>query len=234
MGLRREHVRRAVRTIPMRLLGLAVLSLTACGGSRAVTSTGAPAIENRETSVALPPLYAQLFVESEKEFPAEKIVSHQGEHGPETEKESGTITCTVSGVRAIQGGKVAELACGGSPSLPSSPSGTYVGTATGLWRIDGGDVGDDIARLDPKQMLVAAKPTKQRRETKDPDGDVDSGSAIIVEPHAGGWCVLVTSWGGDEGGWQLCLREAAGVIGGHGFFAGGETHDVYFGDVRRI
>lgn len=52
---------------------------------------------------------------------------------------------------------------------------------------------------------------------------------------AGGRCVMVTSWGGDEGGgWQLCLKERSGIIGGHGFFAGGQTRDAYFGEVRRI
>jgi hypothetical protein len=210
-----------------------LLALAACGGPHASTTTGGAPLANRGTSASLPPLYAQLFVEGEKTFPAEKIVSHQGENGPETDRESGTITCTVSGVRAITGGMVAEVACTGSLDLPSSPSGTYVGTATGLWRVEGTDT-PDVSQLGPEQMLFAAKPAKQRRETKDPGDDVDSGSAIIVEPHGSGWCVLVTSWGGDEGGWQLCLREGAGVIGGHGFFAGGETHDVYFGDVRRL
>jgi hypothetical protein len=218
----------------MRLL-LALAAFTACGGPRPSTTTaGDPASTNRGTAEPLPPLYAQLFIEGAKDFPAEKIVSSYGEHGPESEKEAGTITCTVSGVRAIKGGKVAQLACEGTLSLPESPSGTYVGTAVGLWRADADEIGDDIAKLDPKEMLFAATPKKQHLESKDADSEVDSGRAIIVEPHAGGWCALVTSWGGDEGGWQLCLRDGAGVIGGHGFFAGGESRDVYFGDVRRL
>jgi len=38
-------------------------------------------------------------------------------------------------------------------------------------------------------------------------------------------------WGGDEGGWALCIQAGKGIVGGSGYFAGGFTHDTFFGDV---
>jgi hypothetical protein len=211
-----------------------LVALAACGGSQA-QPTPAP-LGNQGSAapadVGLPALYAGLFVVGEKTFPGELVVSHNEVSGPVTEKTPGEVTCTVSDVQTIRGGKIAELTCSGL-ELVDQITGTYVGTARGLWKVDG-SFENDIAKLDPGQALLGAVPAKSHSERKDAGSDIDSGSAILVEPHAGGWCVLVMSWGGDEGGWQLCFKEGAGVIGGHGFFAGGESRDAYFGDVRRI
>lgn len=211
-----------------------MLVLVACGGPRPVAT--APPLANQGSAaigeVRLPAIYAGLFVAAAKTFPAELVVSHTDVTGPVTDRQVGEVTCTIDDVQTIRGGKIAELACDGI-EMANLVSGTYVGTATGLWRVDGSFEGD-ITKLDREQVLLGATPAKAHTEHKDADSGIDSGSAILVEPHAGGWCVLVMSWGGDEGGWQLCLKEGSGVIGGHGFFAGGESRDAYFGDVRRL
>lgn len=204
---------------------LLLVTLAACGGSRSPTTAAHP-------EGTLPAHYAALFVAGTKTFPGELVVSHTEESGPVTDKTPGEVTCTVSDVRSIRGGTVAELACTGL-EMVNLVSGTYVGTPKGLWKVEG-DFAGDVAKLDPASLLFGAVPAKARTERKDADSEIESGSATSVEPHAGGWCVMVTSWGGDEGGWQLCLKEGAGLTGGHGFFAGGETRDAYFGAVRRL
>lgn len=214
-----------------RLRTLVLVVLAACGGPRSST-TAAGGNQATAAEVSLPAHFAGLFVAGEKSFRGELVTSHQEESGPVTEKTPGEVTCTIRDVRAIRGGKVAELACDGI-ELVNQISGTFVGTPTGLWKVESG-FADDVARLDPAQALFGAVPAKARTESKDTDPDMEGGSAIVVEPHGGGWCVLVTSWGGDEGGWQLCVQAGSGLIGGHGFFAGGESRDAYFGDVRRL
>ena len=208
----------------------ALIVLAACGGSRSPTTT-APAANQGSGAVSLPAHFAGLFVAGEKTFRGELVTSHHEESGPVTHKTPGEVTCTISNVQSVRSGKLAELACDGI-ELVNQISGTYVGTPNGLWKVDGYE--DGVTKLDPKQALFSAVPAKARAEHKDADSEIESGSAIIVEPHDGGWCVLATSWGGDEGGWQLCLKPGAGIIGGHGFFAGGESRDGYFGSVRRL
>lgn len=213
---------------------LLLVTLAACGGSHAPT-TAAPLVNGGSAALAegrLPAHFAGLFVAGEKTFPGELVVSHTEESGPVTEKTPGEVTCTVSDVRTIRGGKVAKLACNGL-EMVNLISGTYVGTPKGLWKLEG-DFEGDVSKLDPARVLFGTVPAKARSERRDTDSEIEGGSAIIVEPHAGGWCVMDTSWGGDEGGWQLCVKEGAGIVGGHGFFAGGETRDAYFGAVRRL
>ncbi len=214
----------------MRSFVLVVLA--ACGGSPSSTAPIGNQGSAATTSVGLPAHFAGLFVAGEKTFPGELVTSHNDGNGPVTDKQPGEVTCTISDVRSIRGGKVAQISCSGM-ELVDQISGTFVGTAQGLWQVDG-SFESDLSKLVPGDALLGAVPAKARTEQKGSDPDIESGSAIVVEPHAGGWCVLVTSWGGDEGGWQLCLKDGAGIIGGHGFFAGGQTRDAYFGDVRRL
>lgn len=213
---------------------VALVALAGCGGSRSPT-TAAP-LGNQGSAapatVELPAHFAGLFVAGEKTFPGERVTSHIEQSGPVTEKTPGEVTCTISDVQSIRGGKIAEIGCSGLEMIDLI-SGTYVGTPNGLWKVDS-EFDGDVAKLDPSRALFDTMPAAARSERKDTDSDIDSGNATIVEPHSGGWCVLVTSWGGDEGGWQLCVKAGAGIIGGHGFFAGGETRDSYFGDVRRL
>jgi hypothetical protein len=210
----------------MKLLSLS-LFLIACGGPSPSKTPAAPANKNTDPS-GLPALYAGLFENGKTwKLPAELVVSMDGQKT----SEKGSVTCTVSEAHAITGGKTAHLACEpDGVDAPDSPAGTYVGTPVGLWRVDEG-FGGDATVLDPKKMLLAAAPKEGRVETKDAENP-DFGSAIVVKPHGGGWCVTSSSWSGDDGGWTLCLRDGA-VIGGGGYFGGGSTRDLYFGDVPR-
>jgi hypothetical protein len=201
--------------------------LVACGGG--VQHTENIGVKNKTADPSgLPALYAGLFENGKSwKMPAELVSSMDGQ----TSTDKGSVTCSISDARAIAGGRIAQLACETEGvEAPDSPAGTYVGTPAGLWRVDDGFEGD-VTKLDPKKQLLAAQPKEDRVETKDTENP-DHGSAIIVKPHAGGWCVSSGSWGGDEGGWTLCLKDGA-VIGGAGFWAGGSTRDLYFGNVPR-
>jgi len=203
----------------------ALIALAACGGSRSPAAT-----TNARSTGELPALFAQLFVDSEKTFTGELVISHSEATGRVTDKTPGEVTCTISDVQTLAGGARCELACEGL-ELVDQINGTYVGSARGLWKVDA-SFDADVATLLPEDALFAAIPARAQSQT---DGeDNRSGSAKIVEQHAGGWCAMVTSWGGDESGWQLCLEEGVGIIGGHGFFSGGQSRDAYFGDVRRL
>ncbi|MBX3159343.1 MAG: hypothetical protein KF773_25460 [Deltaproteobacteria bacterium] len=204
---------------------LSILLLSACGGSGAKPAN----VGNHKTDPSgLPALYAGLFETGKSwKLPAEYVTSMDGQ----TSSAKGTMTCHVEEARAITGGKTARLACDpDGVEAPDSPAGTYVGTPAGLWRVDDAFDGD-ATKLDATKMLLAAAPKEGKVETKDTENP-DHGSAVIVKAHAGGWCASSGSWGGDEGGWTLCLRDGA-VIGGAGFWAGGSTRDLYFGDVPR-
>ncbi len=208
--------------------------LVGCGGSRTPVQPAplANAGSVAQTGITLPAHFAALFVAGAKTFPGELIVSHSELSGPVSNKTPGEVTCTVSDVQDIRGGKVCELQCSGL-ELIDQINGTFVGTERGLWKVDS-DFANDVTTLAATDALFSTVPATAHAEHKDPDSGMDSGNAKIVERHAGGWCVMVTSWGGDEGGWQLCLEQGVGIIGGHGFFAGGQSRDAYFGDVRRL
>lgn len=217
---------RTLALVP-RVSAVLLSLLAACGGGQRAS---APA-SNHSTATPgeLPPAYAGLFVARELSFPAELVISMYGDHGPEQTSTKGTVACTISDVRAVADGKAMTLACSSALDLPDSPAGTYVGTSQGLWRVTDGDV----TKLDPARRLLPAQPVAARIEHKDPDPDMEAGDAIIVEAHGKDWCVTLASFGGDEGGWTMCVREGAGLVGGHGYFAGGSSRDLYFGDVKR-
>lgn len=204
-------------------LGL-VLFLVACGGGAASTGTNNTADPGTGSSGGLPAAYAGLFEAKTLTFPAESVTSMDGQ----TDKATGTVTCVISNVAdRAEGGKTAQLDCTGDLEMPSSPSGTFVGTADGLWHLD-----DASAALDPQRRLIGATPAAAKTEIKGEDPDMESGEMISVEAHGGGWCIAYGGWGGDEGGWSMCLKDGA-LVGGSGYFAGGSTRDVYFGEVKR-
>jgi hypothetical protein len=204
-------------------LGLVVF-LVACGGGAATTGTGNTAEPGSGGAGGLPAAYAGLFEAKTLTFPAEYVTSMDGQ----TDKSAGTVTCVISEVKdRAAGGKTAQLECSSDLNMPATPSGTYVGTAEGLWHVDDAD-----AALDPQRRLLGATPAEGRSEIKGEDPDMESGEAYSVSAHAGGWCAAYGGWGGDEGGWQLCFKDGA-IVGGSGFFAGGSTQDLYFGEVKR-
>jgi hypothetical protein len=200
----------------------------------------APATPPRIGAPQLPAIYAKLFVGGTTwTFAATAEHGYDDGNGFQQEKQDGIVTCTITTVRKIRDGRVAELACGGGDDdvadaihLPDSPNGTFVGTAKGLWRVDD-TFHDDISTLDPEQMLIAATPVAYELETKDPGDDRFGRTRSVVAQPDGSWCINESSWGGDEGGWSLCLRAGVGLVGGTSFFGGGSTRDVYFGESVR-
>jgi len=176
--------------------------------------------------MTIPPLFAKLFIaHATWTFAGEAI----DEMGPDRKVTKGEVTCTVEHVKTLKGGWSAELACDGMPNA-NLASGRYIATAEGLWRADV-DFDGDVTKLDSDDMLIAATP-KPRRHTWHPGPD-GGDETILVKRHAGAWCFSHMSSLGDEGGWMLCIDAKHGLVGGNGFFAGGATHDTYFGKTPR-
>ena len=210
----------------MRMLALSLLA--ACGGGAAKPTTPT---NTATTPSILPPAYAALFREASTTFKGELVRSEYGENGPESTKESAEVTCRIINVKVEATYSMADLICEpAGDGAPGTPTGTLVGTANGLYVVDAFD--GDLTKLSDKQLILHAQPKKDKREWKD-DENPDFGSGIIIEPHAGGWCSTMAMWSGDDGGWTICVREGNGVIGGHSWFGGGMTKDLYFGDVPR-
>lgn len=209
-------------------LALLVSALAACGGA-AKPSTG-PA-NTSSTSASTPPsAYAAVFAPANLSFEGEVRVTESTDTGPVTTRQALAVTCTIGDVDTKAEYSVATLRCTATPeSFPQDPSGTLVGTPTGLYHVDSFD--GDLTKLDDKHRLLPAEPEKDKREW--PGEEEGFGEAMIVDPHAGGWCASHAMWGGDEGGWTLCFHPDKGLVGGASFWAGGMSKDVYFGDVPR-
>jgi hypothetical protein len=150
--------------------------------------------------------------------------------GPDRSTDTGEVTCEITTASAIARGWLAELTCSGM-TYANLVDGTYVATIDGLWQVDGASF-TDISALVPGEMLVAAVPTPIKRETRQHDV-IDAGDVWSAQANGASWCISHDSWGGDEGGWALCIEAGKGIVGGSGYFAGGFTHDTYFGAVPR-
>ncbi|MDX2086802.1 MAG: hypothetical protein SFX73_03075 [Kofleriaceae bacterium] len=211
----------------MRLV-LFVSLLAACGGAAKPPTSPS---NNAGTSSNLPAAYASVFKPATLSFKGEIVRSESTDTGPSKTTEAMTVSCTVGDVATKPEYSIATLKCSTSSEegFPDDPSGTFVGTPTGLYRVEAFD--GDLTKLTDKQRLLPAEPKKDKREW--PGSDEGFGEAMIVEPHAGGWCASHGVWGGDEGGWTLCFHPDKGVVGGSSFFAGGMSKDVFFGDVPR-
>jgi hypothetical protein len=212
--------------VKTRLTFLLLGAAAACGGSKTTTVSNTT---NTTSTGGLPPAYAAVFQAKELSFPAELTVSEYGDTGPVKQTTKGTVKCVISDVKPSDlGGQSMTLACTSELEMPGAVDGTYVGTGDGLWRIGEGPDG----KLDPTLRLLPAKPAAGRVEHKDPAPGMDAGMAYVVEANGADWCATEASWGGDEGGFTLCFREGAGIVGGHSYFAGGSSRDLYFGDVK--
>lgn len=162
-----------------------------------------------------PPLFAKLFQAHTWTFKGETI----DQMGPDRDVTKGEVTCEVSDVKTLKHGWSAELFCSGMTNA-NLANGTYVATDAGLWRVD-----DPTDKLDKARMLIGATPKAGKRTLGD--------ETIMVKRHEGAWCFADMTEGGDEGGWMLCIDAKHGLVGGNGFFAGGATHDTYFGKTPR-
>ncbi|HEV7559631.1 MAG TPA: hypothetical protein VGO00_29345, partial [Kofleriaceae bacterium] len=147
--------------------------------------------------------------------------------GPDRNTVTGEVTCTASG-RTIRQGWATEIACNGM-SHANLVDGNYVITRAGMWLVI--DEVTDDTQLPADQMLIAAVPAPIERQTEDDQNGYKIGQAWKAQAHGAAWCISHDDWGGDEGGWALCIQAGKGIVGGSGYFAGGFTHDTFFGDV---
>ena len=162
-------------------------------------------------------------------FACEIVRSEYTETGPMKASEVLVVACTVGEIETKPAYSSATLHCSpsSSESFPDDPSGTLVGTPTGLYRVETFD--GDVSRLAEKHRLLSAKPTKEKREWA--GSEEGFGETMSVAPHADGWCASHAQWGGDESGWTLCFHPDKGVVGGASFWSGGMSQDMFFGDV---
>ena len=136
---------------------------------------------------------------------------------------TGVLTCTVGEVRELVGAVASTIACEGFDPMPMgdpTPAGHYAATADGLWRTS--EPVFDVDALEPAAMLMASSPEVINREREDADG---FGEQLVIVRQADGWCFDMSSWGGDEGGFAMCLSKALGITSGRTFFSGGSVHD---------
>ena len=146
--------------------------------------------------------------------------------GDDRHTDTGEVTCTANG-HAIRRGWATEIACSGL-SYANLVDGTYVITSAGMWLVS--DLTDDTP-LPADQMLLAATPAPIERKTEHDEHGDSFGEAWKAQKLHDAWCVSHDDWGGDEGGWALCIQAGKGIVGGSGYFAGGFTHDTFFGEV---
>jgi hypothetical protein len=217
--------------------------IAACGTARPPPRI----VENVPAGVPhpdLPPLYAALFEAGQTwTFPldAERRWDSGNGNGVERTTTAGTMTCTVTSARAIRGGRRAALACRPSVTDPEvlylettgdfvySPSGDYVGTEDGLWKIDRfTDFDDDIATLDRKLMLMSADPAARA------PGFDDGVSSVRVRRLGDDWCVTrMYDLDLAPAGWSLCFREGDGPVGGNEILQDSDSRLAHFGAAPR-
>jgi hypothetical protein len=210
-----------------RLVLAAFLALAACGGGPKPVEpvgNGTPAPAGGFPATA----YAGLFTDGATY--RYKVESSSGQWDPDAngmvyDKSTAEMTCTVGNVTQLADRIAATLTCNDDvvqvPIADATPSGTYVATAAGLWRVDGAD-----AELDPAAMLLTAEPAPRTDRKEEPGGEF--GSEIKVAQRAdGAWCWDHALWGGDDGSTTLCF--AGGTLSGGGAaFGGGSTHEVTY------
>lgn len=173
-------------------------------------------------------MYAALFENGATwTFTGQSIVTPPVDMGPQTKSAMPDAICT-SAVEDLGGGtKRAKVTCKSedqSPFFGMAPGGTFVMTDAGVWW--GADL--DPAKLVANEMLVAKVAADHSTEIKDPDMD---GAGITYHAKSstdGAYCFGVTMVAGDEGGWEMCMSAAKGIISGSAFNAGATTSEVKY------
>src|SRR5688572_22275262 len=228
----------------LRSIVLVLVLIAACG-----TAPARPAaVENVAVGLAhtdLPPLYAALFEAGRTwTFPldAERRWDRGDGNGLERTTTTGTMTCTVTTARAIRGGRRAALVCRPEVADPEvlyleadgdfvySPSGEYIGTPGGLWRIERhAEQDDDVATLDPERRLISADPAAHR------SGFDDGMSSSRVRRLGDDWCVTrMYDLDLASAGWSLCFDGGGeGPVGGNEILQDSDARLAHFGAAPR-
>jgi hypothetical protein len=207
----------------------------ACGGapSKATTAGG----DNDSVGGGVPPLFAALFVDGKRFiYNVEITTSHWDESDPKadpdgnvTDTTTASMTCTVRGMQNFTSAVAVKLECDTTDDI--APTGVYVATPDGLWRLDAFPMDDAaIATLPASDMVLPASPRAKEDSTEDPGGE--GGSMVAIQERDGGWCRTESSWSGDEAGTSVCFATGKGLVGGSSWWAGGSTKDIKYTLVR--
>jgi hypothetical protein len=209
---------------------IAILMAAACGRAPSKPTT----VKNdTEIGGGVPPLFAAMFVDGKRfSYKVETKTSFWDDTDPKADQDgnvadvqTGTMTCTVRGMQNFTSAVALKLECDSTDDL--APTGVYVATPDGLWRLDAFPVDDAaIAKLDAKAMLLPAFPVA--KEAKDEEVDEGAGSIVAIIEKDGGWCHTESSWGGDEAGTSICFATGKGLVGGSLWWAGGWTKDTTY------
>ena len=221
----------------MKRLAWIVPLVAACGGAGGKPD---PGIGNTARPGSTGDLFAALFVKgAATQYDVVTRTTYWDDQDPTadangnvTKETTSTMTCTVDEVVDVTGGgRGAYLACSPEPNVPvggASPTGGYVATADGLWRVDKAVAEVVAADLTADTMLLAAKPVAAERKHEEPDGSGGSLYKVEQRPVDGAWCATRASWAGDDGGATLCFAAGKGLVSGVAYFGGGSTIDVEF------
>lgn len=196
--------------------------LAACGGGAAQHP-----IEHSGGGASPPELFRELFVANKTwSFPTEVVIGMDGQ----VTKTPGQMTCKVASTsHPTPDTWQSKIECDGGPDgnlgFDARPIGTFVANAKGLWHFD-----DAAGELTDKTMLIAAAPKAAVYENAVPDEPAVQDAFVAFK---NGWCVSHMTNQGDADGHTLCFRGDVGLLGGAGFFAGGRSVDLYWGDAPR-
>lgn len=205
---------------------LLLLSLVAaCGRSTPQPIPKATVAPPKEVVPA--PLYSGMFVTGSKlryEFVMQSSRVDDDKSGNVNEADRQIMTCTVGEVTKLAGALAAPLECDVDITVPvggAGPSGVYVATPTGLWRV--GSIEEaTIDALTAETAIIPAAPAERH------SGSAQSGVETRLSRDADdAWCASNTYSGGDEAGTRLCFAHGV-VVSGYAYWAGGSSREVTF------
>jgi hypothetical protein len=217
-----------------RLVVLALLA-AACGGKQPPPGP-APVANTRPSAPAPYPaaLYAGLF-RADATF--RYHVATQSEHwddqdpradasGMVRERGEHVMTCTVTQVEPLPRAIASVVECDDQTGVPvggGDPSGTYLATERGLWRMGSPEQARTTAPL-PEDVIVPWPPVERHRDDGGVWIDLDRGTADA-------WCWSKRWSEGDDGGVSLCFANGA-IDSGSSQWAGGSSREAQYELVR--
>jgi len=209
----------------MRRVLILASSLAACGGGALPASTRTTA-RPADPSGSLPSHYAPLFVDgAEYRYQVTSVVTMDGER---TESKS-MMTCKVTRLTALTKARAAWLACDLVHDIPvegASPTGAYVATEDGLWRLEKFPADAAMATLADDDRVVLATPREEvilRQE-----GGDGGEEKKVVRRADGAWCWSHSMWSGDDGSVELCFAAGQGLVGGSAHWGGGSVREITY------
>lgn len=195
-------------------------TLAACASSTPVTPIGGTTPTGGAPATG--PVYAALFQPAPFTLAVRSTTTPPVDDGPPTKATLPDVTCTPV-VETKGDVKVAKITCTGDAMFGMAPQGQFIATPAGLWWefVDR----ELPATRDPKEMLIAATPAERTQELPDPEMEGASTRYHAKRGEGDAWCFGFSMAAGDEGGWEMCMSAATGVVSGSAFNAGATTFE---------